>query len=186
MNTPSPAFTVNCLVSRITLSSPSETYALYFAKYLEAYGNEGINITAVAPQNEPTMTTAYQSCVWSGEQLNRFIRDYLRPTLNENGFTDTEIYLGTFTDANPTLAMPTIEDIQTRNMIDGVCFQWWSASLARKLYQDENNTDLKFIQSETKCGDGQNNWAYAEAQFSCFKEFFDSRGITILLMEYGA
>lgn len=151
-----------------------KAYALYFAKYVEAYQNEGINIIAVAPQNEPTMTTAYASCVWTGEQLNRFIRDYLRPTLDENGFEDIDIYLGTFTDANPDLAMPAIEDEVTREIIDGVCFQWWSASLAKKLYRDENNTDLKFIQSETKCGDGNNNWSYAEAQFSCFQEFFEA------------
>lgn len=67
-----------------------------------------------------------------------------------------------------------VGELKNVSEIDGVCFQWWSSSLARKLYRDKNNTDLKFIQSETKCGDGQNNWAYAEAQFSCFKEFLDS------------
>ncbi|MDO5397779.1 MAG: RICIN domain-containing protein [bacterium] len=183
----------NSLINGGSLNEDDATYqayALYFAKYIEEYKKAGINVSAVAPQNEPTMTTAYQSCVWTGEQLNRFIRDYLRPTLNEKGFTDTDIYLGTFTDANPTLAMPAIEDETTRDMIDGVCFQWWSSSLARTLYLDKNNTDLKFIQSETKCGDGQNNWSYAEAQFDCFKEFLNS-GVSqyflwnMVLDEYG-
>ncbi|MDO4563422.1 MAG: RICIN domain-containing protein [Clostridia bacterium] len=147
------------------------TYAMYFAKYIEAYRAEGFDIYMVMPQNEPTMNTAYASCVWTGEQLNEFIRDYLAPTLKERNL-DTQIYLGTFTDSQANRVDPTLNDPVTSALISGVGFQWWSAPLAKRVYRQA--TSLSLMQSETKCGSGNNSWIYAEEQFDCMKEFFDA------------
>ena len=62
-----------------------KTYAQYFVKYVEAYRAEGHNVYMVMPQNEPTMNTAYSSCIWTGEQLNIFVRDYLYPAFRKAG-----------------------------------------------------------------------------------------------------
>ena len=150
-------------------------YAKYFVKYLEAYSKEGINVEAVTPQNEPTMNTAYSSCVWTGEQLNEFIRDYLYPAITEyNRENDkaVEVWLGTFTDSQESWCMPTLQDETTLDYIKAVCFQWWGAPLATTVHRTYK--DLMLVQSETKCGDGRNNWRYAEEQFDCFKEFLDA------------
>ncbi len=150
-------------------------YAKYFVRYLEEYNKLGIDVHAVTPQNEPTMNTPYASCVWTGEQLNEFIRDYLYPAVSEynnaNG-KDVEVWLGTFTDSQESFCMPTMTDEKTLAMIDAVCFQWWGAPLSTSLYR--NYPGMKLVQSETKCGDGKNNWTYAEEQFDCFKEFLDA------------
>ena len=148
-----------------------KAYALYFIKYIEAYKNLGINISEITPQNEPTMNTAYASCAWTGAQLNEFIRDYLYPALRDHRI-NTKIWLGTFTDSQKTLCMPAINDDKTINMIEAVCFQWWGAPLAHEIYRKYKN--LKLIQSETKCGNGRNDWKYAEEQFDCFKEFLNA------------
>ena len=137
-----------------------ETYAQYFRKFIEAYDAEGIEIYMVSPQNEPTMNTAYSSCVWSGEQLRDFIRDYLGPQMQELG---VQIYLGTFTDSNDKLMDPTLNDVEARKYISGINFQWWSYNRARALYRAGFNQGM--MQSETMCGDGNNNWQYAENQF---------------------
>lgn len=148
-----------------------KAYALYFAKYIQAYKEEGVDVYMIMPQNEPTMNTAYASCVWTGEQLNTFIKDYLAPTLKEQGL-DTEIWLGTFTDSDSTRVDPTLNDPDTVHVIKGVAFQWWGKQKSLSIYRQ--NTGLKLMQSETMCGDGKNNWDYAEAQFDLIKSYFES------------
>ncbi len=150
-----------------------KTYAQYFVKYIEAYREEGHNVYMVMPQNEPTMNTAYASCIWTGVQLNEFIRDYLHPAFVEAGLADnTDIYLGTFTDSQANRCDPTLNDPVTSTLIKGVGFQWWSAPLCTRVNRQFDNLDL--MQSETKCGGGSNSWQYAEDQFDTFKEFFDA------------
>ena len=151
-----------------------KAYARYFIKYIEEYKKHGIHISAITPQNEPTMNTLYASCVWTGEELNVFIRDYLYPALKEAGINNTEIWLGTFTDSNASLVVPALEDKETNGIIDAVCFQWWGSYLGKAVQRAYGK---KLIQSETKCGDGKNNWSYAEEQFGCFKEFLEA-GVT--------
>lgn len=150
-----------------------KTYADYFVKYVEAYRAEGHNVYMVMPQNEPTMNTAYSSCVWTGEQLNEFIRDYLYPAFEKAGLSEnTDIYLGTFTDSQANRTDPTLNDSLTSTLIKGVGFQWWSATLATRVHRQY--PALSLMQSETKCGGGSNSWQYAEEQFDTFKEFFDA------------
>ncbi|MFG6393182.1 MAG: hypothetical protein K1W24_03175 [Lachnospiraceae bacterium] len=148
-----------------------EAYALYFVKYIKSYGEHGIHINAITPQNEPTMNTLYASCVWTGTQLNIFIRDYLYPAMQKAGINNTKIWLGTFTDSDASLVVPALEDVKTNNIIDAVCFQWWGSYLAKAV---QKGYGKKLVQSETKCGDGKNNWCYAEEQFDCFKEFLEA------------
>ena len=150
-----------------------KAYAQYFVKYVQAYRAEGHNVYMVMPQNEPTMNTAYSSCVWTGEQLNTFVRDYLHPAFVQAGLSEnTDIYLGTFTDSQANRTDPTLNDPVTSQLIKGVGFQWWSSPLATRVHRQFPN--LHLMQSETKCGNGYNSWQYAEEQFDCFKEFFDA------------
>lgn len=149
-----------------------KTYAQYFVEYVKAYRAEGHNIYMVMPQNEPTMNTAYSSCIWTGAELNEFVRDYLAPAFEEAGLSDVKIYLGTFTDSQANRTDPTLNDPVTSQMIKGVGFQWWSAPLCKRVHRQFPHLDL--MQSETKCGGGSNSWQYAEDQFDTFKEFFDA------------
>lgn len=148
-----------------------QAYALYFAKYIQAYEQEGVDVYMIMPQNEPTMNTAYASCLWTGEQLNTFIRDYLAPTLTQQGL-DTQIWLGTFTDSDSTRVDPALNDEATLSLIKGIAFQWWGKQKALAVYRQ--NTGLLLMQSETMCGDGKNDWSYAEDQFDLMKGYFES------------
>ncbi len=136
------------------------TYAQYFKKFVEAYKAEGINISMVSPQNEPTMWTAYTSCIWTGQQLCDFIRDHLEPVMSEIG---VEIYLGTFTNSNDSMMDAALKDAGARKYLSGVTFQWWSYFKSYSLYN--TGFDLGMMQSETMCGNGNNDWQYAENQF---------------------
>jgi glucosylceramidase len=71
-----------------------EAYALYFVKFIEAYEQEGIKIHQIHVQNEVVADQKFPSCVWSGEELQEFIRDYLGPAFEKHNI-ETEIWLGT-------------------------------------------------------------------------------------------
>lgn len=70
-----------------------ECYTRYFLKFLEAYDNEGIHISAVTPQNEPETDQGgrYPACKWHPETEAKFILE-LRKKLDEAG-KDTEIWM---------------------------------------------------------------------------------------------
>lgn len=88
-----------------------DAHALYFSKFIEEYGKEGITINAVCPQNEPGYTQYYPSCGWGktrlpdgnadpnngNEYLSDFIKDHLGPKLASD-HPATEIWMGTLSN----------------------------------------------------------------------------------------
>ncbi len=55
-------------------------FAEYLARYVKIYReHHGIDIYAVSPANEPDLKIHYSSCVWSGDQLCDFYKNYLGP-----------------------------------------------------------------------------------------------------------
>ncbi len=61
-----------------------KTMANYFAKYLTAYKNEGIDIKYVTVQNEPNAIQVWESCLYNPEEEMSFATNYLYPTLRSN------------------------------------------------------------------------------------------------------
>ena len=68
--------------------------AAYFVKYVQGYGERGIQIGAVTTQNEPLCNTAgqYPSCVFSAEQEGLFVLNHLAPAFRAAGI-ETKIWL---------------------------------------------------------------------------------------------
>lgn len=140
-----------------------EAYALYFQKYVEAYRNEGVNIVAVHPQNEPLHLPAFPSCGWSGQNLKTFIKDYLGPRFKKH-VPNCEIWLGTIngnkeTDEFSEYIQPIFGDPEVAKYITGAGFQWDGDSAVERTNKEFPNK--KIMQTETKCGWGTNDWKYA-------------------------
>lgn len=151
-----------------------DALALYFARYVEEYAKEGIEISMVMPQNEPNMTTNYTSCLWTGEQLGRFIGHHLGPVFEKRGLK-TEIYLGTINDDDDRggyayWVEPSITDPKTRGYLDGLGCQWDSAPTMAETHL--LHPDLKLMQTEAECGNHENNWGFAEYQFGLAMKWF--------------
>jgi glucosylceramidase len=70
-------------------------YAQYFVKFIAAYKAAGINISVVAPQNEPNYALCYPSCLWTSALYTKFVGQYLGPALNGTGVS---IMLGTLSN----------------------------------------------------------------------------------------
>lgn len=64
------------------------TYAQYFVKFIQAYAQEGIDIYAITPQNEPLYVPAhYPGMSMSPTAQAVFIRDHLRPAFTAANIT---------------------------------------------------------------------------------------------------
>lgn len=157
-----------------------EAYALYFVKFVEAYAQEGIKIDQVHIQNEVAADQKFPSCLWTGEQLREFIRDYLGPAFEKHGL-NTEIWLGTingrveklFTESSEdynSYANTVLSDPEAYKYIKGVGYQWAGKYVIQQTVQ--SYPELRYMQTENECGDGKNTWEYAHYVHSLFRHYF--------------
>jgi glucosylceramidase len=155
-----------------------KAYALYLLKFVEGYAKEGIPITQLHVQNEPVSDQKFPSCIWKGEQLKIFIRDYLGPLFTKHG-VPTEIWLGTingpevderylYTTYND-YANLVLHDEAARQYIKGVGYQWRGKYAVQRTRQGW--PELPVIQTENECGDGTNSWEYAAYVFDLFYHY---------------
>ena len=54
-------------------------YCLYFDRFIQAYAEQGIPITALAYQNEAYSNTPYPGCAWLPATTGKFLASYLGP-----------------------------------------------------------------------------------------------------------
>ena len=138
-------------------SGNAEGYALYFSKYVQAYRQEGINLYAVMPQNEPNYNNnVYPQCVVSPAALNVFVRDYLVPRFKADK-VNVEVWLGTIVKPANEFVDATLGDPATRKMITGVGFQYEGRDAFARTH--EKYPEQKLMQTETECNNGKNTWA---------------------------
>lgn len=153
-----------------------DALALYFARYIEEYAKEGVRISMVMPQNEPNMATNYTSCLWTGEQLAKFIGQHLGPVFDERKI-GAEIYLGTINDDDHRggyayWVEPSIRDSKTRSYLDGLGCQWAAASTMAETHLF--HPEMKLMQTEAECGNHENDWKFAEYQFGLAMKWFEA------------
>lgn len=144
-------------------------YALYFVKFVEAYRRAGVPIRQIHPQNEPVADQKFPSCLWTGEQLRVFIRDYLGPAFKRHG-VDAEIWLGTLnTDSFDGYVQEVLCDPGANGYVAGVGFQWAGKGAIQRTHASWPGKRL--MQTENECGDGRNTWAYAEYIFGLMHHY---------------
>ncbi|KYF52926.1 glucosylceramidase, partial [Sorangium cellulosum] len=172
-------------------ASTLQAYALYLAKFVEAYAGEGITIEAVHPQNEPNYETRYPSCTWTGALMAKFIGTYLGPTFADRGLT-AQIYLGTMSNnesgKDGAIISAVTGDATAMGYVKGFGLQWNMMSSASGL----RSRNLPIVQTEHKCGnypwnptgsppfDAQkapNDHAYAEESWGLIRDWIKA-GVT--------
>lgn len=138
--------------------------ALYFAKFVRAYRDEGIEVRQVHVQNEPGADQKFPSCLWTGRRLRDFIRDHLGPLLEGEGM-DCEIWLGTLNvEGYDEYVVSALTDEAARRYIAGIGLQWAGKALIQRAHTAW--PDLRIMQTESECGDGRNSWGYAHYVFT--------------------
>jgi len=151
-----------------------DALALYFARYVKAYRAAGVRIGMVMPQNEPSISSNYTSCQWTGEQLAKFIGYHLGPEFTRQGI-GTRIFLGTIQNSDrggyAYWVGPSMQDPRVRRYISGVACQWSGADTMAETHFLFPH--LKLMQSEAECGKtNSNDWEFGEHQFELARKWF--------------
>jgi glucosylceramidase len=103
------------------------SYAQYFVKFLTAYKNEGVHVSAVTSQNEvdTDQDGRMPACLWGQEYETEFIKEFLGPALREASL-DTKIWL---LDHNYDLwgrVMDEFSDPEILQLAEGVAWHGYS------------------------------------------------------------
>lgn len=146
-------------------------YSIYFSKFVQAYKKEGIDISLVMVQNEPVYQPHWQSCTWRPKDLAYFIGKHLGPRFEGDGI-DTEIWLGTVNSGDPDFTRTILNDKDAAKYIKGVGFQWDAKNAIETLHQEY--PDCPFMQTESECGNGENNWQSAEYTWSLIYRYLSN------------
>lgn len=148
-----------------------KAYALYFSKFIQAYKKEGIDLFSIQPQNEIAYAPNWPSCTWRAEDFSIFIGEYLGPKLEEDGL-DTEIWLGTINWGRPDYVRTILDNEKASKYIKGVGFQWGGAKSIPTISKEY--PQYKFMQTENKCGDGENNWDSLQQSWETLVHFLNN------------
>jgi glucosylceramidase len=148
-----------------------EAYALYFSKFIKTYDREGIRIEAVHVQNEPCSNQKFPSCKWRAEDLAYFIGEYLGPQFEKENIP-TEIFFGTINTSNADYFRTALKDEKAMKYIKGLGFQWSGKDAIPVIYRE--NPQLRLWQTESECGNGKNDWQYAEYTWSLINRYLSN------------
>jgi glucosylceramidase len=146
-----------------------KAYALYFSKFIQAYAAEGIQISAVHPQNEIAHAPYWPACTWRPEDLAVFIGKYLGPRFEKDGI-ETPIWLGTINWGDPDYVRTVLNDRGAAKYIQGIGFQWAGKNAIGTIHKEY--PEMLLMQTESECGDGENDWAAAEHTWSLMHRYF--------------
>ncbi|MET7685524.1 ricin-type beta-trefoil lectin domain protein [Streptomyces sp. NPDC005423] len=89
-------------------------YASYFVKYLQAYASQGVPVSYVTAQNEPTCCSGYPSMSWNASGLAYFTKSELLPKLNASGLATKVLAHDWNWDTYDGYAAPTVDDAAVR------------------------------------------------------------------------
>ncbi len=123
-----------------------ELYSEYLIKWLEAYKNEGIDINYISMQNEPYAKQKWESCVYSLNEQNDFIYNYLLPKLD-----NTKVLLW---DHNKEDLYNVYKNLyQDNEKIAGIGFHYYSGPYFDNLKKiREENSNILLFNTESCCG----------------------------------
>ena len=133
-------------------------YAQYFVEFVSAYKTAGINISVVAPQNEPNYALCYPSCLWTSALYTKFVGQYLGPALPSG----VSVMLGTLSNSDSgkdvDLANAAYADSTAKPFFTVAGVQW---GVLDKVNSGTKFGSLPIWATEHKCGN------YPFSQSSC-------------------
>ncbi len=143
-----------------------EAYALYFSKFIQAYREEGIDISMVMPQNEFNSCQNFPSCTWTATGLAEFVGKYLGPEMKKIG---VEVMFGTMERPDPAMAEVVLDDPFCREYVSGIGFQWAGKEALPEIHR--RYPEMTLYQTEQECGNGQNDWEGCEYSWELMKHY---------------
>ncbi|ABX43757.1 glycoside hydrolase family 30 protein [Lachnoclostridium phytofermentans] len=104
-----------------------QMWADMIVRYLKEYEKLGINVQYLSVQNEPKATQTWDSCLYTGEEEGVFAAEYLRKTLDANGYPHVKIAIW---DHNKDCIIERTEETfavpMARESVAAIAFHWYS------------------------------------------------------------
>ena len=125
-------------------------WAEYLCRYILEYRQHGYHVAGMTLQNEPKAVQTWDSCIFTAQEEKLFLKDAMRPALEKHGLTDIQIFLWDHNKERVWEWMRDIIDGETRDMVAGAAFHWYSGDhfdaldLCREQFPDK-----KLIVSES-------------------------------------
>lgn len=124
-------------------------WARYIVRYVQAYRELGFRVTRITIQNEPNATQTWDSCRFTTAEEKEFLRDHLHPELERAGLTDVGVHIWDHNKERVYERTRDIIDDDTRGMIAGVAFHWYTGEHFEALaLVRERYPELKLVFSE--------------------------------------
>jgi glucosylceramidase len=153
-----------------------ETWALFFSKFIREYEQEEIPIWGVTVQNEPMAQQTWDSCLYTSGEERDFIRDYLGPRLQMDGYNHIKILIW---DHNRDLiherARDILSDETAAKYVWGIAFHWYCGEEFNNVaatYRDFPDKPLIFsegcIENGVKLGQWDRGEIYAHHMIGDF------------------
>jgi len=103
-----------------------QSWASYLAKFIKAYASAGVPVWGITVQNEPLAKQRWESCIFSAEDERDFVKNFLGPTLHEEGLGGTKIIVW---DHNRDLvyqrASAILHDPDAAKYVWGIGYHWY-------------------------------------------------------------
>lgn len=110
------------------------TYAQYFVKYLQSYRTQGIPVSYVTAQNEPTCCSGYPSMSWNASGLAYFTKNELLPELQAAGLPTKVLAHDWNWDTYDAYAALTVDDAAVRSHpnFGGIAWHGYGGDVAKQ------------------------------------------------------
>ncbi|MDW5288909.1 glycoside hydrolase family 30 protein [Formosa sp. PL04] len=123
-----------------------QSWANYYTEFIKAYEAEGIPVWGVTIQNEPMAVQRWESCIYTAEEERDFLKNYLGPTFEREGYGDKKIVVW---DHNRDLishrANVIFDDPEAAKYAWGIGFHWYETwSGAEPNYNNLQNINDSF------------------------------------------
>lgn len=125
-------------------------YAQYFVKYIQAMKSNGIDITAITPQNEPLHPGNNPSMSMTAEQQADFIKNHLGPAFRNAGVT-TKIVIYDHNCDRPDYPISILSDPGAAHYVDGSAFHLYGGDIGvlSNIHNTFPNKNLYFTEQYT-------------------------------------
>jgi glucosylceramidase len=101
-------------------------WADYLCRFVEEYRKNDVSVKRLSVQNEPDATQIWDSCRYDAEEEKRFLKDFLYPAMKRRGLTEVELFIWDHNKERALERTLAVIDEETRSMVKGVAFHWYS------------------------------------------------------------
>ncbi|MGV9451442.1 lectin [Streptomyces sp. NPDC003635] len=130
------------------------TYASYFVKYVQAYQAQGIPISYVTAQNEPTCCAGYPSMSWNASGLAYFTKNELLPKLAAAGLSTKVLAHDWNWSDYDAYAAQTVDDaaIRSHPNFGGIAWHGYGGDVAKQTVVHDKYPQLDAFGTEHSGG----------------------------------